>query len=49
MQVDFESELRRAQRYSDLSRSAFVVGAIALAIVAAFTIFIFSIDIVYRG
>lgn len=49
MQVDLESELRRAQRYSDLSRSAFVIGALALAIVAGFAVFVFWTGIIYRG
>lgn len=49
MQVDLESELRRAERYSDLSRSAFVIGAIAFSVVACFAAFVFWTGIIYRG
>lgn len=49
MWVDFDAEQRRAERYRDLSRSAFVIGTVALAIVGAFAIFVFSTDIIYRG
>lgn len=39
--IDHESELRRAERYSDLSRSAFACSVIALSLVTAFTVYMF--------
>lgn len=34
--MDFDQEQRRAQRYQDISRSAFAIGLIALCLVTAF-------------
>jgi hypothetical protein len=36
--IDFDQEQRRAERLSDLSRSAFVIGTLALSIVGGFAI-----------
>ncbi len=47
--VDFDAEQRRAERYSDISRSAFVIGMIALTAVAAFAIYMLAPDILYHG
>ena len=40
--IDYDQELRRAERYSDLSRSAFTVGVAALATIAVLTIVLFG-------
>lgn len=44
MDLDFEHESarRRAEQYSDISRSAFAIGMIALSLVAAFAILMLS-------
>lgn len=36
--IDLDQEQRRAERYQDISRSAFAIGVIALTLVAAFAV-----------
>lgn len=39
--IDHDAELRRAEKYTDISRSAFALFVIALALVAAFAVAMF--------
>lgn len=41
---DHDAALRRVERHSDLSRTAFVVFGLSLAIVAAFGAFMFYLE-----
>lgn len=39
--IDFEAEQRRAEQYADISRGAFAIVVVSLALVASFALLMF--------